>query len=83
MGLLKITEDTGVRILPHEHTHDAAKTDRFTLWSALKSDLSPIFVGYADKAGKIDRIFLKELANPKALSGSGGPRQGQTYDLAA
>ena len=65
LGLLKINEDNGVRILPHEHTHAAAKTDRFTLWSALKSDLSPIFVGYADKAGRIDRVFLKELASQK------------------
>ena len=65
LGLLKLNEDSGVRILPHEHTHDAAKTDRFTLWSTLKSNLSPIFVGYADKAGRIDRIFLKELANQK------------------
>jgi len=65
LGLLKITEDSGVRTLPHEHTHALAKTDRFTLWSALKSDLSPIFVGYADKAGKIDQIFLKNLANQK------------------
>jgi uncharacterized protein (DUF1015 family) len=65
LGLLNITEDSGVRILPHEYTHDAAKTDRFALWSALKSNLSPIFVGYADKSGRIDRIFLKELANQK------------------
>ncbi len=65
LGLLKITEDSGVRTLPHEHTHALAKTDRFTLWSALKSNLSPIFVGYADKAGKIDRIFFKDLANQK------------------
>jgi len=65
LGLLKMGEDSGVRILPHEHTHAAAKTDRFTLWSALKSDLSPIFVGYADKAGKIDRVFYKELAASK------------------
>lgn len=65
LGLLNITEDAGVRILPHEHTHPVAKTDRLTLWSALKSNLSPIFVGYADKAGKIDRIFFKDLANQK------------------
>jgi uncharacterized protein (DUF1015 family) len=65
LGLLKINEDSGVRILPHEHTHAAAKTDRLTLWSALKCNLSPIFVGYADKAGKIDRIFFKELATSK------------------
>ncbi len=65
LGLLKINEDSGVRILPHENTHTAAKTDRLTLWSALKSNLSPIFVGYADKGGKIDRIFLKELATAR------------------
>jgi uncharacterized protein (DUF1015 family) len=65
LGLLKMGEDSGVRILPHEHTHAAAKTDRLTLWSALKSNLSPIFVGYADKGGKIDRIFFKELINQK------------------
>ncbi|MDE2223322.1 MAG: DUF1015 family protein, partial [Candidatus Omnitrophica bacterium] len=65
LGLLKLNEDSGVRILPHEHTHAAAKTDRFTLWSALKSDLSPIFVGYSDRGGRIDRVFLKELAMTK------------------
>lgn len=65
LGLLRISEDEGVRILPHEHTHNVAKTDRLTLWSALKVNLSPIFVGYADKAGKIDRIFFKDLANQK------------------
>ena len=65
LGLLKISEDSGVRILPHENTHAAAKTDRQALWSALKSNLSPIFVGYADKGGKIDRIFFKELATAK------------------
>jgi uncharacterized protein (DUF1015 family) len=65
LGLLKLTEDSGVKILPHEHTHAAAKTDRFTLWSSLKANLSPIFVGYADKSAKVDKIFLKELANQK------------------
>jgi len=65
LGLLKINEDSGVRILPHEHTHAAAKTDRLTLWSTLKANLSPIFVGYADRSGKIDRVFFKELASQK------------------
>jgi len=65
LGLLKINEDSGVRILPHEHTHAAAKTDRLTLWSALKVNLSSIFVGYADKTGKIDRVFFKDLASQK------------------
>jgi len=65
LGLLKLGDDSGVKILPHERTHDAAKTDRLALWSTLKANLSPIFVGYADKAGKIDRVFFKELASQK------------------
>lgn len=65
LGLLKIGDDSGVKILPHEHTHSAAKTDRLTLWSAIKSNLSSIFVGYADKSGKIDKMFLKDLISRK------------------
>ncbi len=65
LGLLKLTDDSGVKILPHEKTHAAARTDRLTLWTALKSNLSPIFVGYADRAGKVDKMFLKDLATRK------------------
>jgi len=54
-----------VRILPHEHTHAAAKTDRHMLWSALKSNLSSIFVAYADKTNMVEKIFLKNLATQK------------------
>ncbi len=65
LALLNLNEDSGVKILPHEHTHSAAKTDRLTLWSTLKSDLSSIFVGYSDKMNIIEKMFLKELASQK------------------
>jgi uncharacterized protein (DUF1015 family) len=65
LALLNIGEDSGVRILPHEHTHSAAKTDRHTLWSALNTNLSSIFVGYADRSGLVEKIFIKDLASQK------------------
>ncbi len=65
VALLNLSEDSGVKILPHEHTQSAAKTDRHMLWSALKSNLSSIFVGYSDKNNQIEKIFLKDLASQK------------------
>lgn len=65
LATLNLADNSSVRILPHEHTHAAAKTDRFTLWSALQSNLSPIFVGYSDKSNVIDKMFIKDLASRK------------------
>ena len=65
LALLNLNEDSGVKILPHEHTHSAAKTDRHLLWTTLKSDLSSIFVGYSDKMNLIEKVFFKELASQK------------------
>ena len=65
LSLLNLGDDAGVKILPHEHTHSAAKTDRHVLWSALKTNLSSIFVGYSDKSNLVEKIFMKELASQK------------------
>lgn len=65
LALLNMNDDAGIKVLPHEHTHAAAKTDRHLLWSTLNSDLSSIFVGYADKNNIVEKIFLKELASQK------------------
>ncbi len=65
LALLNLTDTSGVKILPHENTHSAAKTDRFMLWSALKANLSSIFVGYADKANKVEKIFFKDVSTQK------------------
>ncbi len=65
LATLNLNENSGVRVLPHEHTHAAAKTDRLTLWASLKANLSPIFVGYSDKSNKIDKMFMKDVASKK------------------
>ncbi len=65
LALLNMNDDAGIKVLPHEHTHAAAKTDRHLLWSTLKSDLSSIFVGYSDKNSVIEKIFMKDLASQK------------------
>lgn len=65
LALLNMNEDAGIKVLPHEHTHAAAKTDRHLLWSALKSNLSSIFVGYADRANVVEKMFMKDLASQK------------------
>ena len=67
IALMRIAEDSGTKILPHENTHAAAKADRFLLWSALKSNLSSIFVCFADQTNKVDKIFIKDVAPNKPL----------------
>ncbi len=67
IALMRIAEDAGTKILPHEDTHAAAKTDRFMLWSALKSNLSSIFVCFADKMNRVEKIFIKDVAPTKPL----------------
>ncbi len=67
IALMRIAEDAGTKILPHENTHAAAKTDRFSLWSALKSNISSIFVCFADKTNKVEKIFIKDIAPTKPL----------------
>lgn len=67
IGLMKIQDDKGSRIYPHENTHTAAKEDRFKLWKALDSNLSPIFVCYSDKDRKSDKAFKKLSSSGKPL----------------
>jgi uncharacterized protein (DUF1015 family) len=48
LGLLKL-EDGASGVHGHEHTHSAAKEDRCRLITAIKANLSPIFVVFEDK----------------------------------
>lgn len=48
LALLKL-EDGGAAVHGHEHTHAAAKEDRFKLISKVNADLSPIFVVFEDR----------------------------------
>lgn len=67
ISLMKMGEDAGTKIYPHENTHAAAKTDRLTLWTSLKAALSCIFVCFSDKQKKVETIFVKEVSTTKPL----------------
>lgn len=67
ISLMKMGEDAGTKIYPHENTHASAKTDRLTLWRSLKAALSCIFVCFSDKQKKVETIFVKEVSTTKPL----------------
>lgn len=67
ISLMKLSDDGGVKIYPHENTHAAAKTDRLTLWSSLRAALSCIFVCFSDRQKKVETIFVKEVSTTKPL----------------
>jgi len=67
IALMKLQDEKNSTIFPHENTHDDAKEDRLKLWSSVKSNLSPIFVGFSDKDKKVDAIFIEKVENSEPL----------------
>jgi len=63
ISLMKIHDEKGGRIYPHENTHMRAKQDRLQLWQMLSSNLSAIFVCYSDRNKKIEKVFNKKFAS--------------------
>ena len=63
ISLMKIQEEKGAKIYPHENTHMKAKEDRLRLWKMLSANLSAIFVCYSDRHRKVEKIFLKDIAS--------------------
>ena len=61
ISLMKVSDEKGARIYPHENTHMKAKQDRLKLWRMLSSNLSAIFVCYSDRNKKIEGIFNKKF----------------------
>ncbi len=61
IALMKLQDDGDSTIFPHENTHAEAKEDRLRLTSAIKANLSPIFVCFSDKKRKVEHIFSKHL----------------------
>lgn len=53
IALLRIEDDDSGVVLPHERTMDAPRTDRMNLIAATRSQISPVFVLYADPADSI------------------------------
>jgi len=62
ISLMKIQDEEGAKIYPHEKTHAAAKEDRYKLWNAVNSCLSPIFVCFSDREKKVEKIFVGDVS---------------------
>lgn len=65
ISLMKLGEEGGSKVYPHENTQAKAKEDRTKLLQALKSNLSCIFVCFSDKAKKVETIFNTKVAVTK------------------
>ena len=51
VGLVRLTPWADGDVLPHEHTHEAAKRDRLSLMNAVRANISPVMLLYADHQG--------------------------------
>ncbi len=65
ISLMKVQDERGGKIYPHENTHMKAKQDRLKLWQMLSSNLSSIFVCYSDRHKKAVKIFNKHFRSAK------------------
>ena len=62
IALMRIPDDKGSRIFPHENTHARAKEDRMRILQTLHANLSPIFVCFSDREKTVEKIFQKIIA---------------------
>lgn len=65
IALMKIGEDCGKKVLPHENTLAAPKTDRLNLMREVKANLSPIFIMYEDARHRITGLLKRAAAKSK------------------
>jgi uncharacterized protein (DUF1015 family) len=61
IGLLELQDIESSTVKPHEKTHQKAVDDRLELTKALESNLSSIFVGYADKNRVVEGIYSQDV----------------------
>lgn len=62
IALMKIQDGKDSQVFPHENTHSKAKEDRLSLWRALSSNLSCIFVCFSDREKRVEKIFINEIS---------------------
>lgn len=60
LALMSLDQRSGRKVLPHENTLAAPKTDRLNLMRAVKANLCPIFVLYDDNSHKIVNVLKIE-----------------------
>src|SRR5258708_29004358 len=54
-------------VLPHEHTRDAAKEDRWKLLLATRANFSPIFMMFPDPESRFVSLVAEAIGQPAAL----------------
>lgn len=59
IALLRLAERSAKEVLPHEHTFEGPKADRFKLMQACEANLSPIFLLAGDSQGTIRKILAE------------------------
>ena len=62
LGAVRLAQWEQGAVLPHEHTHEAAKRDRLMLMNALHANISPIMALYEDDDGAI-RMLLRAISS--------------------
>jgi len=65
ISLMELQDEKDSKVIPHENTHSDAIDDRLRLWRSLNSNLSCIFVCYADKQKKIENVFYRYVISSK------------------
>ena len=62
LGAVRLAQWEQGAVLPHEHTHEAAKRDRLMLMNALHANISPIMALYEDDDGAV-RMLLRAISS--------------------
>ena len=67
IALMALKDEGDSKVYPHENTHAKAVDDRLRLTKELNSNLSSIFVCYADRDRKAEKIFQKNVILKKPI----------------
>lgn len=65
LGLMELQAFGPGRVLPHENTRSAAKTDRLHLMTACRANFSPIFSLFSDPDQRVHRTLEQAIATQK------------------
>lgn len=67
ISLMELVDEKKSKVYPHERTHAHAVEDRLNLAKALNAHLSSIFVCYADRQKKVEKMFAKYILPTEPL----------------
>ena len=68
IGAVRLAAWEDGSVLPHEHTHEAAKRDRLMLMNAVDANVSPIMALYEDEDGELRRLLRAIAVRPADAS---------------